>query len=167
MSQQEYFIKLFCAVGALFYAVVYIVDGGERLAAKAACLSLFAVALLGAGGCVNAFTVRNPFSDAKVERIYQSTSAAACASIVVAFPQMMSDCPSDYGAYLPFNILTVPLGCLCLVDAVVEGVADTVCLPFDYPMSRYRRRKEDAWRLEDIERRAVHRAEVQRTQPAE
>ena len=88
-------------------------------------------------GCANMITVRNPFSDDRVQEVYQCTRMAAGASVVVAFPQMMSDCPSEYGPQL-YNILTVPLGVLCFADAICESVVDTVCLPFDIPISNKR-----------------------------
>ena len=46
------------------------------------------------------------------------------------------------------NIFTVPLGCLCLCDAVCEAAIDTVCLPFDWPISAKRKRDQEAWQEE-------------------
>lgn len=89
-------------------------------------------------GCANMITVRNPFNDTKVSEVYQCTRCAAGASVVVAFPQMMSDCPGDYGPQI-YNILTVPLGIVCFADAILESVVDTVCLPFDIPISNKRK----------------------------
>ena len=97
-----------------------------------------ALALL-LSGCVNCYT-RCPGTDGEITEVYQSSRMAAGASLIVAFPQMMSDCPSDYGAYAPLNILTIPLGVLVLGDAVVEAAVDTVCLPVDWPLSCARRK---------------------------
>ena len=96
-------------------------------------------ALLACAGCVNIYT-RFPTTDERIERVYQCSREAAALSVIVAFPQMMSDCPDEYG-FRPMNVLTVPLGCLCLCDALVEAVVDTVCLPYDWPVSAARSRK--------------------------
>lgn len=95
--------------------------------------------LLACEGCVNLYT-RFPTTDERIERVYQCSREAAGLSILVAFPQMMSDCPGDNG-YMWENIFTVPLGCLCLCDALVEATVDTVCLPYDWPVSASRSRK--------------------------
>lgn len=104
-------------------------------------LVAFSLASLMLSGCVNVFTVRNPFSDTKVKSAYQSTMMAAGASAVVAFPQQMSDCPDDYG-FKVYNIFTVPLGIVCFADSILESVVDTVCLPFDIPVSNKRNKKK-------------------------
>lgn len=114
--------------------------GGLRAWAFAECLAI-AVAV---SGCVSVAYTRNPFSDSELQVTYQATRTAAMASIIVAFPQMMSDCPSDYGAYVPLNILTVPLGLLVLCDAVVEAVPDTVCWPVDFWMT-YDKPNDGGW----------------------
>ena len=95
---------------------------------------LIAVAAL--CGCVNLYT-RFPTSDERIESVYQCTREAAALSVIVSFPQMMSDCPGD-GGFMWENIFTVPLGCLCLCDSVCEACVDTVCLPFDWPVSAAR-----------------------------
>jgi hypothetical protein len=59
-------------------------------------------------------------------------------SIIIAFPQAMSDGPSR--GFMWENIFTIPLGCLGLCDAACETVIDTVCLPFDWPISAVRRK---------------------------
>ena len=87
-------------------------------------------------GCVNLYT-RCPGTDEKITQVYQCSREAAALSIIVAFPQMMSDAPHD--AYRWENIFTVPLGCLCLCDAAVEACIDTVCLPVDWPLSASRK----------------------------
>jgi len=90
-------------------------------------------------GCVNLYT-RWPTTEEKITMVYQCSREAAGLSVLVAFPQMMSDCPSDNG-YMWENIFTVPLGCLCLCDAAVEACIDTVCLPVDWPLSASRKEK--------------------------
>ena len=99
---------------------------------------IFAVALVMlACGCVNMYT-RWPTTDEKITMVYQCSREAAGLSVLVAFPQMMSDCPGDNG-YMWENIFTVPLGCLCLCDAAVEACVDTVCLPVDWPLAASRK----------------------------
>ena len=98
-----------------------------------------------AAGCVNLYT-RFPTTNAKIEQVYQSSRQAAGLSIIVAFPQMMSDVPGQ--GYMLENVFTVPLGCLCLCDAVCEAAIDTVCLPFDWPISAKRKRDQEAWQEE-------------------
>lgn len=90
------------------------------------------------GGCVNCYT-RFPTTNERIERVYQCSREAAALSVIIAFPQMMSDNPGD-GGFMWENIFTVPLGCLCLCDAACEAVIDTVCLPFDWPISAARRK---------------------------
>ena len=98
-----------------------------------------AALLLSACGCVNLYT-RCPWTDERIERVYQCSREAAGLSILVAFPQMMSDGPHE--TYIWENIFTVPLGCLCLCDAVVEACVDTVCLPVDWPLAASRKEAE-------------------------
>ena len=88
-------------------------------------------------GCVNLYT-RCPGTEEKITQVYQCSREAAGLSLLVAFPQMLSDCPGDNG-YMWENIFTVPLGCLCLCDAAVEACIDTVCLPVDWPLAASRR----------------------------
>ena len=90
------------------------------------------------GGCVNCYT-RFPTTDKKITMVYQCSREAAGWSVIIAFPQMMSDNPGD-GGFMWENIFTIPLGCLCLCDAACEAVIDTVCLPFDWPISAARRK---------------------------
>ncbi len=93
-------------------------------------------ALLACAGCVNLYT-RFPTTSERIERVYQCSREAAGLSILVAFPQMMSDGPHE--TYIWENIFTVPLGCLCLCDAAAEACIDTVCLPVDWPLAASRR----------------------------
>lgn len=89
------------------------------------------------GGCVNVLATRNPFSDERLTETYQSTKMAACTSVVVAFPQCVTGNPNDYW-FCAFNVVTIPLGVVCLCDAACEGVVDTLCLPADYFIAKSR-----------------------------
>lgn len=90
-------------------------------------------------GCVNCYT-RCPGTDSRIESVYQPSRAALGCSIICAFPQMMSDCPSD-DEFKAYNVLTVPLGLLVLGDALCEAVVDTAFLPADFIISRTRKAK--------------------------
>lgn len=103
--------------------------------AKCAAL-LFGLAVV-LSGCVNCYT-RCPGTNGKIKGIYQSAKTAAVFSYVVSFPQVMSDSPKDYRLDL-MNIITVPAGIVVFCDAVAEFVVDTICLPFDWPISEYRK----------------------------
>lgn len=105
---------------------------------------IFCMAVLLVCGCMNLWT-RNPLTDTRIERCYQSTSMMAGGALIMAFPQMMSDVPSDSGSFHAWNILTIPCGCLVMCDAACEAVLDTVFLPADWPLSSYRRRKWKEW----------------------
>lgn len=99
-------------------------------------LMMIAIAIT-LSGCINCYT-RFPTSAPRIERVYQCSRQAAALSIVASFPQMMSDCPSDNG-FMWENCFSIPfLGLPCAVDAVCEACIDTVCLPFDWPMSAMR-----------------------------
>ena len=92
---------------------------------------------LACGGCMNLWT-RCPGTDRKIEEVYQSTRTMAALSLVGAFPQMMSDAP-DRG-WRWENCISIPfLGFPLAVDAVCEGVIDTVCLPVDWPLAESRK----------------------------
>ena len=95
-----------------------------------------ALALSMTVGCVNLYT-RWPTTDEKITMVYQCSREAAGLSVLVAFPQAMSDGPSR--GFMWENIFTIPLGCLCLCDAAVEACVDTVCLPVDLPLAASRR----------------------------
>ena len=107
-------------------------------------LALVAFTISFVSGCVNLYTRLS--ADAEIEQVYQSSRQAAGLSIIVAFPQLMSDAPGQ--GYMLVNIFTIPLGCLCLCDAVCEAAIDTVCLPFDWPISAKRKRDQEAWQEE-------------------
>ena len=113
----------------------------KLFSAAGCCLGAIAVicALALCTGCVNCYT-RCPGTDARIETVYQPTRAALECSIICAFPQMMSDCPSDDG-FKAYNVLTVPLGLLVLGDALCESVIDTAFLPADFIISRTRKAK--------------------------
>ena len=98
-----------------------------------------AIAAAGVCGCVNCYT-RWPTTDERIDRVYQCSREAAALSLLVAFPQAMSDGPSR--GFMWENIFTVPLGCLCMCDAAVEACVDTVCLPVDWPLSAARRKDD-------------------------
>lgn len=87
-------------------------------------------------GCVNILGARNPFADKmKVEECYQSTRIAAGATMIVAFPQLMSDNPRDYH-FMADNFLTIPLSVVVLADTICEVPFDTLFLPYDFYASR-------------------------------
>jgi hypothetical protein len=97
---------------------------------------IFAAAVfMFACGCVNLYT-RCPWTNEQITMVYQCSREAAGLSVLVAFPQAMSDGPSR--GFMWENIFTIPLGCLCMCDAAVEACVDTVCLPFDWPISKGR-----------------------------
>ena len=117
-------------------------DGSLNLLGKIALI--LGILLAGAvasmfSGCVNIYT-RSPLTNERIVRVYQCSREAAGLSVLVAFPQAMSDGPSR--GLMWENIFTIPLGCLCLCDAACEVVVDTVCLPFDWPISAARNRKD-------------------------
>ena len=112
------------------------------------CAALAAALLC--GGCMNLYTRAPWTTSTRVERCYQSSGWVAGVGIVCMFPQMMSDCPG-HGGFQVENLLTIPLGLLVECEAVVEAAVDTVCLPFDWPVSAYRRKREE----EEEERRLV------------
>lgn len=87
-------------------------------------------------GCMNLWT-RNPMTDTEITSVYQSSRLMAGSAIIVAFPQMMSDCPYEPG-FILMNLISIPIGGLVMCDAVCEAVLDTVFLPFDWPISAYR-----------------------------
>ncbi len=98
-------------------------------------------ALASLTGCVNCYT-RSPGTSTRVESIYQSTRTAGAASVICAFPQMMSDAPSDY-RFMALNLLTIPLGVAVLADAVCEAAVDTVCLPADFAIAKHRESEDE------------------------
>ena len=88
-------------------------------------------------GCVNCYT-RWPTTDERIDRVYQCSREAAALSVIVSFPQAMSDGPSR--GFMWENLLTIPfLGLPCAVDAVCEACIDTVCLPVDWPLAASRK----------------------------
>ena len=96
-------------------------------------------------GCINFYT-RNPITDARIEDCYQSTEWALTASLALSFPQMVKVSGNSEG-FQWYNCLTIPfLGLPCTVDAVCEGVLDTVFYPADYFIveKRHPSKKEDA-----------------------
>lgn len=94
-----------------------------------------------ASGCVNLYT-RCPFTEKKIERTYQSTGEAYSLSIIISWPQIMSDNPGD-GGFMVENLLTIPIGFLGMCDTACEGVLDTVFLPADLVISDIRKNESD------------------------
>lgn len=92
---------------------------------------LFAVLILATSGCMNLYT-RCPGTDGEISSCYQSSGDMLALSMAIAFPQILY--PGNKGFYWE-NLFTVPCGLVCLADTACEAVLDTVCLPFDYPIS--------------------------------
>ena len=90
---------------------------------------LMVLALLVTSGCINLYT-RAPFTDKKIERTYQSSGEAFGLSIIVSFPQIMSDNPSTPD-FMVENIFTIPCGMVVAADGCVEFALDTVFWPCD------------------------------------
>ena len=85
-------------------------------------------------GCMNLYT-RCPGTDRKIESCFQSTEYMFVLSYVVCFPQVIG---GRDGSLQPENIFTIPCGIVCYLDTACEAVLDTVFLPFDYLLVRYR-----------------------------
>ena len=86
-------------------------------------------------GCVNVCT-RNPWSRTRIEDTYQCTQEAAGISWIIMFPQTMGYGNSN--GFMLENIFTVPLGLVGFCDTACEAVLDTICLPYDWPVSNHR-----------------------------
>lgn len=114
---------VFKADGSLTWFGWICATGGAIFAA--ACLALL-------GGCINIYT-RCPFTEKRIERIYQCTMEAASLSYVVMFPQTMSADSSD--DFMPANLISTPIGMVLVVDTAFEAVVDTICLPADLHIS--------------------------------
>lgn len=97
---------------------------------------LMAAVLASMSGCVNIYT-RCPFTEKKITRTYQSTGDAYSLSIVVAWPQVMSDDPRKTG-FMVENLISIPIGCIGMCDTACEAVIDTVCFPVDFALSEHR-----------------------------
>jgi hypothetical protein len=112
---------------------------------------LLAIAALAfTAGCMNLCT-RAPWTTSqRIESCYQSSRWVAGVGLICMFPQVMSDCPGD-GGFVFENVFTIPFGLLVECEAVVEAAVDTVCLPFDWPVSAYRRRERERRRDEERE----------------
>lgn len=99
--------------------------------------AIFAAAFISLlSGCMNVYT-RMPLTNSRIERTYQSTEQMAALSCVVAFPQIMS--PDGSNGFDPWNIVTVPLGIVCLVDDALEAVCDTAFWPADRMLEKKRK----------------------------
>ena len=84
-------------------------------------------------GCVNVCT-RSPFTESRIEGVYQCTKEAAGISYVIMFPQTMN--PSGGKGFMAANLISVPVGCVGMCDVAVEAVLDTVFLPADICLSK-------------------------------
>lgn len=103
---------------------------------------LMAAVLASMYGCVNIYT-RCPFTEKRITRTYQSTGEAYSLSIVVAWPQIMSDDPGKTG-FMVENLISIPIGCMGLCDTACESVLDTVFLPADAVLSSRRNQKRES-----------------------
>ena len=56
---------------------------------------------------------------------------------MVMFPQVMAS--GGHEVFIPENIISIPCGLVCMCDVPFEVVLDTICLPYDWPISRYRK----------------------------
>lgn len=124
----------------IFTRIVFREDGTPTWFGWACALAasiLMAAVLASMSGCVNVYT-RCPFTEKRITRTYQSTGDAYSLSIVVAWPQIMSDDPGKAG-FRPENLITIPLGFLGMCDTACEAVVDTACLPADWIMSDARK----------------------------
>lgn len=127
-------------VDNIFTRMVFREDGTTTLFGWACALAasiLMAAVLASMSGCVNIYT-RCPFTEKRITRTYQSTGDAYSLSIVVAWPQIMSDDPGKTG-FMVENLISIPLGCIGICDSACEAVIDTVCLPADWILSENRK----------------------------
>ena len=133
--------KILCAIFLVGTAIVWvpmvmIVSGAIKVVTYKI-LPLFLACALACSGCVNLYT-RFPTTEEQIESVYQCSREAAGLSVLIAFPQIMSDVPKNQGLAV-WNLLTIPLGCVCLCDAAAEACIDTVCLPVDWPLAASRK----------------------------
>lgn len=85
-------------------------------------------------GCMNMY-VRWPTTPREIEKVYQSTGEMAGITLIASFPQMMAD-SGPHPAFMWENCISIPFfGLPCFVDTVLEGCVDTICLPYDIPVS--------------------------------
>ena len=127
---------------SIFTRMVFREDGTPTWFGWACALAasiLMAAVLASMSGCVNIYT-RCPFTEKRITRTYQSTGDAYSLSIVVAWPQIMSDDPGKTG-FMVENLISIPLGCVGMCDTACEAMIDTVFLPADWIISDAR--KED------------------------
>lgn len=90
-------------------------------------------------GCMNAY-VRCPSTSRRIESVYQSTGEMAGVTLIASFPQIMA-CSGPHPVFMWENCISVPfLGLPCFTDTVLEGIVDTVCLPYDIPVSIHRKK---------------------------
>ena len=89
-------------------------------------------------GCMNLY-VRCPATDKHIEKTYQCTQETFALSYVVMFPQILP--PNANNDFVPANLITVPIGCLCFIDVACEGIIDTILWPIDRFISNSRSEK--------------------------
>lgn len=90
--------------------------------------ALLAAVLAISSGCMNVYN-RCPWTDARIERPYQSTREMASWTAVTAFPQMMAT--DGVFRFSWYNVLSVPVSVIPAADTCLEAVADTVLYPID------------------------------------
>lgn len=100
--------------------------GSKLIAIGLLCLTLT--------GCINLYT-RCPGTDSQIVDTYQSTRLSIATAYVVAFPQIITGWQPSIELE---NFITIPFGLLVLCDTACEAVVDTICLPYDCPVSNYR-----------------------------
>lgn len=95
------------------------------------------ISLVLASGCINMYE-RCPGTSISIQNTYQATGLAMNLSYVVMFPQVIGSQTGNPSKFYPENIVTVPAGCLCYVDAACEAALDTVLWPVDKLISESR-----------------------------
>ena len=91
-------------------------------------VTLLSIVLFITMGCMNVYT-RCPWTDARIERPYQSTREMASGTAVTAFPQMMAS--DGVFRFSWYKVLSVPIAVIPAADTCLDAVADTAMLPFD------------------------------------
>ena len=102
-----------------------------------------AVITIASSGCMNMYT-RSPFTEKRIESTYQSTGEVFGLSIIVSFPQVMSDNPST-PSFMVENIFTIPCGLIVAIDGCLEFALDTVFWPCDKIIVNNREKDKKQW----------------------
>ena len=79
-------------------------------------------------GCVNLY-VRCPGTPSKINTVPQVISWRGA---------QVEARSSTRETFVMENLITIPIGCIGFCDTALEAVVDTVCLPYDWPISNYR-----------------------------